>query len=66
MASYIFRRVLLMFPTMIGITLLLFAIMRLAPGGPWVVAVRRVPVPVVEVVDVVVLTWRCATSFGSG
>ena len=42
MASYIFRRVLLMFPTMIGITLLLFAIMRLAPGDPAALAAGAV------------------------
>lgn len=34
MAAYVIRRVLLMIPTMIGITLLLFVVMRLAPGDP--------------------------------
>lgn len=33
MVNYIIRRILLMLPTLIGITLLVFAIMALAPGG---------------------------------
>ncbi|MBC7785248.1 MAG: ABC transporter permease [Burkholderiales bacterium] len=33
MTSYIFRRILLMFPTVIGITLLVFGVMWLSPGG---------------------------------
>jgi len=32
--SYVIRRVLWMIPTMLGITLLLFVVMRLAPGDP--------------------------------
>ncbi len=38
MASYIIRRILWMFPTLIGITLLLFVVMRLAPGDPATIA----------------------------
>src|SRR5262245_31653953 len=34
MASYLFQRLLLMIPTFIGITLISFLIMRLAPGDP--------------------------------
>lgn len=34
MAAYFARRVLLMIPTFLGITLLVFAITRLVPGGP--------------------------------
>jgi peptide/nickel transport system permease protein len=34
MASYVFRRLLLLFPTFIGVTLIGFLIMRLAPGDP--------------------------------
>src|SRR5512134_3421688 len=34
MAAYAFRRLLLMIPTFIGITLVGFLIMRLAPGDP--------------------------------
>ncbi|MCB9464423.1 MAG: ABC transporter permease [Candidatus Eisenbacteria bacterium] len=34
MTSYIIRRILWMIPTLIGITLLLFVVMRLAPGDP--------------------------------
>ena len=34
MATYLFRRILLMVPTLVGITLLLFVIMQLAPGDP--------------------------------
>ena len=34
MATYIFRRLLLMIPTLIGITLLSFVIINLAPGSP--------------------------------
>jgi peptide/nickel transport system permease protein len=34
MASYLFQRLLLMVPTFIGITLISFLIMRLAPGDP--------------------------------
>jgi len=33
MLSYILRRILLMFPTVFGITLLVFLVMRLSPGG---------------------------------
>src|SRR4051812_12365064 len=33
MLSYLIRRVLLMIPTLIGITFLVFLVMRLAPGG---------------------------------
>src|SRR5882762_11179229 len=33
MASYIIRRLLLVFPTLIGITLVIFFVMALAPGG---------------------------------
>src|SRR5688572_13279857 len=33
MLSYILRRLLLMIPTLIGITLLVFLVMALAPGG---------------------------------
>lgn len=33
MASYILRRVLLMFPTLIGITMVVFLVMALSPGG---------------------------------
>jgi len=40
--SYILRRILLMFPTLIGITLLLFAVMRLAPGDPAALAAGAV------------------------
>jgi peptide/nickel transport system permease protein len=32
--SYVIRRILLMIPTMLGITLILFVIIRLAPGDP--------------------------------
>ncbi|MEZ4654931.1 MAG: ABC transporter permease [Candidatus Eisenbacteria bacterium] len=42
MASYVFRRLLLMVPTLIGITLLLFAVMRLAPGDPAALAAGAV------------------------
>jgi peptide/nickel transport system permease protein len=34
MATYIVRRILLMVPTLVGITLLLFVVMQLAPGDP--------------------------------
>jgi peptide/nickel transport system permease protein len=34
MLAYTLRRILLMLPTMLGITLLLFVVMRLAPGDP--------------------------------
>ncbi len=34
MAAYIFRRILLMIPTLFGITLLNFLIVQVAPGGP--------------------------------
>lgn len=34
MALYIFRRILLMIPTLLGIMLINFAIIQLAPGGP--------------------------------
>lgn len=34
MAAYIARRILWMIPTLVGITLLLFVVMRLAPGDP--------------------------------
>ena len=34
MATYIFRRLLLMIPTLFGITLLSFVIINLAPGSP--------------------------------
>src|SRR5437588_11481922 len=33
MFSYILRRTLLMFPTLIGITVIVFGVMSLAPGG---------------------------------
>lgn len=33
MFTYIFRRILLMFPTLIGITLVVFSVMALSPGG---------------------------------
>ncbi|GJM43943.1 MAG: peptide ABC transporter permease [Gemmatimonadota bacterium] len=42
MVSYVLRRILLMIPTMIGITLLLFVVMRLAPGDPATLAVGTV------------------------
>lgn len=42
MLAYIIRRILWMIPTMFGITLLLFAIMRLAPGDPATLAVGTV------------------------
>jgi len=42
MLAYIIRRILWMVPTMFGITLLLFAIMRLAPGDPATLAVGTV------------------------
>lgn len=34
MASYVFRRLFLLFPTFIGVTLIGFLVMRLAPGDP--------------------------------
>lgn len=34
MAKYIFRRILIMFPVLIGVTFLVFMIMQLAPGDP--------------------------------
>ena len=34
MTSYFLRRLLLVIPTFIGITLLVFAITRVVPGGP--------------------------------
>lgn len=34
MASYFLRRILLIFPTLLGITLLVFTITRFVPGGP--------------------------------
>lgn len=34
MAAYFFRRLLLIFPTFVGITLLVFVITRMVPGGP--------------------------------
>ena len=34
MAQYIFRRLLLMIPTFLGSTVLVFTILQLAPGGP--------------------------------
>jgi peptide/nickel transport system permease protein len=40
--SYVVRRILLMIPTMIGITLLLFVVMRLAPGDPATLAAGAV------------------------
>lgn len=42
MASYILRRILLMVPTLIGITFILFAVMRLAPGDPAAIAAGAV------------------------
>ena len=34
MISYFLRRLLLVIPTLVGITLLVFAITRVVPGGP--------------------------------
>ena len=34
MAAYLLKRILLIFPTMIGIMLISFAIIQFAPGGP--------------------------------
>ncbi len=34
MLSYVIKRLLLMIPTLIGITIITFAIIRLAPGDP--------------------------------
>ncbi|MEA2513813.1 MAG: peptide/nickel transport system permease protein [Thermomicrobiales bacterium] len=34
MLGYVFRRVLLMVPTLLGVSLILFALLHLAPGGP--------------------------------
>ncbi len=33
MINYLIRRILLMFPTLIGITIIVFAVMAAAPGG---------------------------------
>src|SRR5512136_925899 len=41
MTTYIIRRLLLMIPTLLGITLVVFAISRLAPGDP--LAMRQGP-----------------------
>jgi len=40
MRSYLLRRILLLFPTMIGITLITFAIIQLAPGSPAELKIR--------------------------
>ena len=34
MTTYIIRRILLMIPTLLGITIMVFAISRIAPGAP--------------------------------
>ena len=41
MFSYFFRRLLLMIPTFIGITFLVFTVTRFVPGGPVEQAVLR-------------------------
>ncbi len=42
MATYFLRRMLLMIPTFIGSTMLVFIILQLAPGGPLEQAIQRV------------------------
>ena len=41
LSSYIFRRILLIFPTLIGILLINFIIIQAAPGGPVDQAISR-------------------------
>ena len=40
MFTYLFRRILLMFPTLLGITLVVFSVMALSPGGTVPAALR--------------------------
>src|SRR3990167_6875474 len=40
MLSYVFKRILLMIPTLIGITLVTFFVMKLAPGDPVMLKLR--------------------------
>ena len=40
MKTYILKRLLLMMPTLVGITLLTYAIVRLAPGDPVAAMIR--------------------------
>src|SRR5258708_31962388 len=44
MLNYILRRLLWSIPVMIGVSLITFALMHLAPGGPWdVISSKIVP-----------------------
>ena len=42
MKAYVLRRLLLMVPTLVGITLALFLLIQLVPGGPVEEALSRV------------------------
>ena len=41
MATYLLRRVLLMIPTLFGISVLVFGLIQIVPGGPVEQAIQR-------------------------
>ena len=45
MAGYFLRRILLIIPTFLGITLLVFSITRVVPGGPIAVSYTHLTLP---------------------
>lgn len=59
MASYILRRVLLIFPTLLGVMIINFAIIQLAPGGPVEQAISKLKGHNIDV------TARLSGNFGN-